>query len=263
MPSINLRRPKKTVSSYTFSNLIGYNNSMGKLQNTMNLVSSANIESTAPCDIYEGEILGFYNPQTSTDYHDRKNLISSYFNSFLKEIPKHKINKNLSHIINITFHSATTLFPNISLSTTLRIFKSLQRSYLPLDEIIDEYGLSSYKNNSFDSLNIIQKRISVIISVMITGAKLIWLDHPTSSLDEHSKKQMWDIIHTLKQKGITIIITTDDELEAEVLSDRVALVHKGKIIKIDNPVSLIYDKNHTNSKRELSTLQDVYNLLIE
>ena len=66
----------------------------------------------------------------------------------------------------------------------------------------------------------------------------IILDEPTTGVDPVSRKEFWEMLKRLKQKGITILVSTPYMDEA-VLCDRIALIQKGEILKIDTPENIV------------------------
>jgi ABC-2 type transport system ATP-binding protein len=68
---------------------------------------------------------------------------------------------------------------------------------------------------------------------------LLFLDEPTTGLDPQSRRQLWDIIRQLRQRGRTVLLTTHYMDEAERLCDRIAVVDHGKIIALGSPRELI------------------------
>lgn len=82
-----------------------------------------------------------------------------------------------------------------------------------------------------------QRRLSIAMA-LITEPKVLYLDEPTLGLDVIARRELWDVIKSLKGK-ITIILTTHYMEEAENLSDRVAIMSNGKINIIDTPKNII------------------------
>jgi len=82
-----------------------------------------------------------------------------------------------------------------------------------------------------------KQRLSIARALM-HHPKIVILDEPTVGLDPDIRRQLWDIIRDLKKMGITIILTTHYLDEAELLSDRVCLMHKGRIMQIDTVANL-------------------------
>lgn len=97
------------------------------------------------------------------------------------------------------------------------------------------------------------RKLSIAIS-LINDPKILFLDEPTLGLDVLSRKELWNTINTLKGK-ITIILTTHYMEEAESLSDRVAIMNKGNIIKIGTPKELI-------SKTKTKNMEDAFVSLV-
>jgi ABC-2 type transport system ATP-binding protein len=76
-----------------------------------------------------------------------------------------------------------------------------------------------------------QRRLSIAMA-LISEPKILFLDEPTLGLDVIARSELWDIIRELKGK-ITIVLTTHYMEEAEALSDRVAIMAKGKLLACD------------------------------
>ena len=71
------------------------------------------------------------------------------------------------------------------------------------------------------------------------GPKVFFLDEPTTGLDPQARRNLWDLIREVRDKGVTVIMTTHYMDEAELLCDRVAVMDSGKIVAIDSPKNLI------------------------
>ena len=107
-----------------------------------------------------------------------------------------------------------------------------------------------------------QQRVSLVIA-MLHNPKLLLLDEPTTGLDPQSRRQLWERIENLRDKGHGIVLTTHSMEEAEAVCDRIAIVDKGKIIAVDTPHALI--TKHCNnpdvikaSRKGKITLEDVF-----
>lgn len=82
-----------------------------------------------------------------------------------------------------------------------------------------------------------KKRLNLAIA-LINDPQVILLDEPTTGLDPQIRRMMWDKIRELKGEGKTILIATHYMEEADILSDRVAIIDKGKIIALGKPENL-------------------------
>jgi ABC-2 type transport system ATP-binding protein len=107
-----------------------------------------------------------------------------------------------------------------------------------------------------------QQRVSLVIAT-IHNPRLVLLDEPTTGLDPQSRRQLWERIEAIREKGHAILLTTHSMEEAESVCDRIAIIDHGKIIEIDTPQALI-DKHKNEpeviavSRRGRITLEDVF-----
>ena len=81
-----------------------------------------------------------------------------------------------------------------------------------------------------------QRRLSIAMA-LISEPQILFLDEPTLGLDVLARSELWDVIRALKGK-ITIILTTHYMEEADVLSDRIAIMKAGKLLICDTPVAI-------------------------
>lgn len=115
-----------------------------------------------------------------------------------------------------------------------------------IKKLSDQFELEEYMQQSASVLSGGYKQRFMIARSLIHNPELIILDEPTVGLDPHIRRNLWDIIRGLKQQGITILLTTHYLDEAEKLSDRVCILHKGQIQLIDTPDKLIADFKQKN-----------------
>jgi ABC-2 type transport system ATP-binding protein len=88
------------------------------------------------------------------------------------------------------------------------------------------------------------------------------MDEPTTGLDPQARRNLWELVQDIRDKGITVIMTTHYMDEAELLCDRVAIMDKGEIVTIDTPKNLIkqlLSKGFTKKQHvEQANLEDVF-----
>jgi len=82
-----------------------------------------------------------------------------------------------------------------------------------------------------------RKRVE-IAKILIQRPKIAIVDEPTAQIDIVGKHRIWNMIRTLRDEGSTILLATNELYEADVLSDRVAIMHKGKLLVCDEPKKL-------------------------
>jgi len=112
-----------------------------------------------------------------------------------------------------------------------------------IDELIEFVQLTDRLDDKVDTLSGGMKRRVSIARGLINNPNLYILDEPTTGLDPQARHVLWDRLYRLKQRGITLIITTHYMDEAEQLCDRLVVMDKGKIVASGSPRELI--EEHT------------------
>lgn len=84
-----------------------------------------------------------------------------------------------------------------------------------------------------------QRQRFSIAAALVHGPKVFFLDEPTTGLDPQARRNLWDLIREVRDRGVTVIMTTHYMDEAELLCDRVAVMDSGKIIALDTPQNLV------------------------
>jgi ABC-2 type transport system ATP-binding protein len=96
-----------------------------------------------------------------------------------------------------------------------------------------------------------------IARALLTRPAVLLLDEPTTGLDPRSKREVQAVVKEMRdQDGTTILLTTHDMVEAEVLCDRIAILDAGKIVALDTPAELRAMVPPTNGRP--TTLEDVF-----
>jgi ABC-2 type transport system ATP-binding protein len=121
----------------------------------------------------------------------------------------------------------------------LTVFRSFYRSGLSSDEAISRVSLESKANALIEQLSGGQQQRLAVAIALVGDPELLFLDEPTTGLDPQSRRQLWDVIRDLRERGRTVLLTTHYMDEAERLCDRVAVIDHGKIIALGSPRELI------------------------
>jgi lipooligosaccharide transport system ATP-binding protein len=107
------------------------------------------------------------------------------------------------------------------------------------DELIDFVQLSERANDKVEPLSGGMKRRLTIARSLVNDPEVLLLDEPTTGLDPQARHTVWDRLFRLKQRGVTLILTTHYMDEAEQLCDRLVVMDKGKIAAEGSPQELI------------------------
>jgi ABC-2 type transport system ATP-binding protein len=84
-----------------------------------------------------------------------------------------------------------------------------------------------------------QKQRLSITTALVHGPKVFFLDEPTTGLDPQARRNLWDLIRGVRDRGVSVIMTTHYMDEAEILCDRIAVMDEGRIVALDTPKKLI------------------------
>jgi len=106
------------------------------------------------------------------------------------------------------------------------------------EELLKAFRLYEWKNSPFRTLSRGMKRALTIAAALIHKPEILFLDEPTVGLDVVAARSLRNLIQNLSQEGITIFLTTHYLDEADLLCDRIAILVKGRIVKIDTPKAL-------------------------
>ncbi len=142
-----------------------------------------------------------------------------------------------------------TIWDNVNYSRGL-YGKSPNYEYI--EKLLKDLSLWEKKDNKLRELSGGMKRRVLIAKALSHEPKILFLDEPTASVDVELRKDMWEVIKRLKNKGVTIILTTHYIDEAEEIADRVGIINNGKIILVDEKESLIKKLGQKILKIELA-----------
>jgi len=104
--------------------------------------------------------------------------------------------------------------------------------------ILEEFDLWNDRYKSVHTFSGGMRKRVEIAKILIQRPKIAIIDEPTAQIDVVGKHKIWNMIRTLRDEGSTIILATNELYEADQLSDRVAIMHKGKLLVCDTPQRL-------------------------
>jgi lipooligosaccharide transport system ATP-binding protein len=106
-------------------------------------------------------------------------------------------------------------------------------------ELLDFVQLSERADDRVDALSGGMRRRLVIARSLINEPDILLLDEPTTGLDPQARHLLWDWLFLLKQRGVTLVLTTHYMDEAEQLCDRLVVMNEGRIVAEGSPQGLI------------------------
>ncbi|MFY1616268.1 ABC transporter ATP-binding protein [Micromonospora sp. WMMD736] len=108
----------------------------------------------------------------------------------------------------------------------------------PADEVIELVGLGQQRDSRIRTLSGGQRRRVDVALGIVGRPDLLFLDEPTPGLDPQARRQVWELMRSLAAEGTTILLTTHNLEEAEVLADRLAVLAGGRIVAEGTPTTL-------------------------
>ena len=110
------------------------------------------------------------------------------------------------------------------------------------ESLLERFGLTDKADQMIESLSGGLRRRLQVARAMISEPEVLVLDEPTTGLDPDARRMLWEVLSEAREKGTAILLSTHYMDEAERLCDRIAILHKGRVLDIDSPERLI--KNH-------------------
>lgn len=155
-----------------------------------------------------------------------------------------------------------SLYQDLTIAENLAFFATIfgttiEENYDLIEDIYVQ--IEPFKNRRAGALSGGMKQKLALCCALIHKPKVLFLDEPTTGVDPVSRKEFWEMLKRLKQKGITILVSTPYMDEAS-LCDRIALIQKGKILKIDSPDAIV--KAYEKTIYEVATNQ-MHNLILD
>jgi ABC-2 type transport system ATP-binding protein len=167
----------------------------------------------------------------------------------------------IKEIIGVQLQAAG-YYPMLNLVQIIELFGGLYNKDVDPMALLDMVNLREKSKNKYKELSGGQKQRFSIATTLINEPKIIFLDEPTTGLDPQARRNLWDLIRQVRDRGTTVVLTTHYMDEAEELCERVAIVDSGKIISIDTPNGLIDKLLSTGFERKkevkAASLEDVF-----
>lgn len=181
-------------------------------------------------------ICGIVNPSTGSVTVDGHDIIKDY-----------RITRSLIGLVpqELTLGAFEKVWHTLCLSRGL-FGKKPDRAYL--EKVLKDLSLWDKKDNMLMTLSGGMKRRVLIGKALVHEPLVLFLDEPTAGVDVELRKDMWALVHRLRESGVTIILTTHYIEEAEAIADRVGVINQGELLVVDDKQALM----HKLGKRQLA-----------
>ncbi|ASW50189.2 ABC transporter ATP-binding protein [Streptococcus suis] len=128
---------------------------------------------------------------------------------------------------------------DLKVKELLRFFHAIYKDSLTDVEIDSLLCFSpEQKNQLAGKLSGGQKRLLAFVICLIGKPKLLFLDEPTAGMDTSTRQRFWEIVHELKEKGVTIFYTSHYIEEVEHTAERILVLHQGRLLKDTTPFAM-------------------------
>jgi ABC-2 type transport system ATP-binding protein len=117
-----------------------------------------------------------------------------------------------------------------------------------IEKVLKELSMWNRKDSKIMTLSGGMKRRVLIAKALSHEPQILFLDEPTAGVDVELRKDMWEVVRSLRASGVTIILTTHYIEEAEQMADRIGVINKGEIILVENKAALM----HKLGKKQLA-----------
>ena len=148
------------------------------------------------------------------------------------------------------------------LTKLIELFSAAYGEKVNPKEFLKDVQLEEKAGSYIEQLSGGQKQGFSIAGALVHSPKAFFLDEPTTGLDPQARRNLWGVIQEVRDKGVTVILTTHYMDEAELLCDRVAIMDNGKIIALDSPKQMVQSllkKGFTKKQMvEQANLEDVF-----
>ena len=148
------------------------------------------------------------------------------------------------------------------LTELIELFAAAYGEKVDPKEFLEDVQLGEKAKSLRRDLSGGQRQRLSIAAALVHNPKVFFMDEPTTGLDPQARRNLWDLTRQIRDKGVTVIMTTHYMDEAELLCDRVAIMDKGRIIALDTPKNLIKQLLKRGFKKrqhvEQANLEDVF-----
>lgn len=216
-------------------------------------------------EVKKGEIFGILGPNgagktTTLEMIEAMRPIDSG-SVILKDLDVSKEPEKVKQIIGVQLQSSAFM-DKLNLVELLTMFGSFYGKKVHPIKLLKQVQLTDKTKSVVNTLSGGQKQRFSIASALVNKPDVLFLDEPTTGLDPQARRNLWDLVKSIRDEGITVIMTTHYMEEAQVLCDRVAIMDGGKIIALDSPAKLVKNLLAKGFKKEVhveqADLEDVF-----
>ena len=189
-------------------------------------------------------ICGIVNPTDGTVVVDGHDIVTDYraARSMIGLVPQE-----------LTTDAFETVWATVSFSRGL-FGKRANPDHI--EKVLKALSLWNKKDNKIITLSGGMKRRLLIAKALSHEPRVLFLDEPTAGVDVNLRRDMWQLVRSLRDTGVTVILTTHYIDEAEEMADRIGVINKGEIILVEDKVELMHKLGKKQLKLQLQDTLD-------
>ncbi|MBU6389151.1 ABC transporter ATP-binding protein [Patescibacteria group bacterium] len=134
---------------------------------------------------------------------------------------------------------SSAYFSYLTLKEMLELFASFYGKTVDAAALLHQVRLEEKAGAYVTQLSGGQRQRFSIMASLVNNPEIVFLDEPTTGLDPLARRNLWELIRTVRDQGKTVVLTTHYLEEAEILCDRVAIMEKGEMVALDKTGRLI------------------------
>jgi ABC-2 type transport system ATP-binding protein len=218
-----------------------------KVENIVKDFKTTKAVDNVTFSVKKGEIFGFLGPNGAGKSTIIKMLtarLKATSGSILIANFDTKKDRDKIHRIIGVVPEIQNLYDRMSARENLNIFAKLYNTDLSkVDVLLKRFELFDRADDKIKNFSFGMKQRILLARGLLSEPQIIFMDEPTKGLDPHTARYIREVIKEENEKGVTIFLTTHYMEEAEYLSDRIAIIDKGKIVALDTTKNLKTKQN--------------------
>lgn len=158
---------------------------------------------------------------------------------------------------------ASALPERMRVREALELFAALHPAPRPVAEVAEEWSLTELARQPFASLSGGQRQRLFVALAVLGRPELVFLDELTQNLDPVARRHTWAVVRRIREQGTTVVLVTHDVEEAEKLCDRIAVLHRGRVVASGTAAQIVeaaggaITVRFTDAKLRLDALQHI------
>jgi ABC-2 type transport system ATP-binding protein len=133
---------------------------------------------------------------------------------------------------------SSALPERLRVGEAVRLFSTLHKGRADVDDVLTEWNLQDLRRRPFATLSGGQQQRLFLALALLGQPEIVFLDELTTGLDPTARRATWNLVRRVRDRGATVVLVTHFMEEAEALTDRIAVVDRGRVVALDTPAAL-------------------------